>query len=829
MLMLKVFMLNGFGQVEDKINKIQEQLVSYYRSFPVEEIFLSTDKDVYKPGEIIWFNGFIKNLDSPVLSSVSSDLHVALYDCSGNMLVGTSYRIVDGIANGELLIPEKLEGGKHIMIAYTSLMQNENEVFMKLIFIDPMDENEIITEIRTAPELLTSGANNNIELSLSELSGKAFSSNRIKYELIEKENALLKGKLKIENDGNLLLNLDIPQKEYEGPLELKMSDSKDFNFSRNFHVDTEKLRIRFYAEGGNFVAGTPLKVGYYVTNSLGQPVAITAEIIGEVKSSIMATQTLVPGFGVFSIQAAENERYQLKITSELGKGQIFDLPMFESNGFVCSVQKIDTQFVYADLVFTDKQSHEVNLLVTRGSRLLWASNMRIEGGVRAKIDKDNFPQGLCLLSVFDPDGELIGDRLFYVTQNNNLNISLEIEEEQIQAGQPFFLKMAVTPQSGQLVPGVMAVSVSADCKNIETYEKFGPCFFVNNLLENKIGGISDIMENGSLTESSLNYLLIPNRLKNYSWPSILNFDADAHSEKDGEEWLSGTVLGRTGDQVKNVKVSLLNTDNVQIMNVTADENGYFVFPGIHPSNVGKYVVKAIDSARDEKLNIEFDRNFTEKLPQQIQRFLSLNLFTEKPKTDPEFFRTNRDLFSNVNTQVNQKQELYKEYLRTGTSILDVIKMIKPYNLVDDKIIFPGGQNSFVTQGGALIVIDGQKMGTGVSVLNSISPNDIESINVSTKTSEILAYTGMNSVGLIKIQTKRGRSVGDNLPDTVENYEGSENRTTLYWNPLQNFSETGIVTLKVPTNNITGIFQIEVLAVDSFGRIGETVKAIQISK
>ncbi|MGV8092401.1 MAG: hypothetical protein AB2L24_11115 [Mangrovibacterium sp.] len=126
------------------------------------------------------------------------------------------------------------------------------------------------------------------------------------------------------------------------------------------------------------------------------------------------------------------------------------------------------------------------------------------------------------------------------------------------------------------------------------------------------------------------------------------------------------------------------------------------------------MLKAIAPDGNDKLNISFDKDFNERLSMQVQRFILCNAFVEKPEIMQEFFVNNKFLYTKMKRKVasvQDKTESYLKYLYSGSSIMDVIKMIKPYQIVDgDKIVFPGGSNSLMAQDGALIVIDGQKNG-----------------------------------------------------------------------------------------------------------------------
>jgi len=111
-------------------------------------------------------------------------------------------------------------------------------------------------------------------------------------------------------------------------------------------------------------------------------------------------------------------------------------------------------------------------------------------------------------------------------------------------------------------------------------------------------------------------------------------------------------------------------------------------------------------------------------------------------------------------------------------ILDIIRQIKPYQVFNGKIMFANsGIGSINFPEGALVVVDGIKMGTDAAVLNTIPVPDIAKINVLTNAMDIQRYAGMNSTGVIEIIMKKGN-------ETFESNEpvNKDNSSTLCWQP-----------------------------------------------
>jgi hypothetical protein len=176
---------------------------------------------------------------------------------------------------------------------------------------------------------------------------------------------------------------------------------------------------------------------------------------------------------------------------------------------------------------------------------------------------------------------------------------------------------------------------------------------------------------------------------------------------------------------------------------------------------------------------------------------------------------------------------YKRQLENGMSVLSVIKSIKPYTMQGNKIIFSGTTNSINYQQGALIVIDNIQAGEDASVLSTIAPTDVESINVPTNPSDIQKYTGLNVVGVIEITTKgyqggsrlsekdpREQLVHDHYGEYLPGYPDYaiqsdaesvriDHRRLLYWQPDLRLNADGEAEISFYTSDMDGPFVVTV--------------------
>jgi len=169
------------------------------------------------------------------------------------------------------------------------------------------------------------------------------------------------------------------------------------------------------------------------------------------------------------------------------------------------------------------------------------------------------------------------------------------------------------------------------------------------------------------------------------------------------------------------------------------------------------------------------------------------------------------------------KEAYKIALEKGTPLLDVIRIIKPYT-VQGELIFFRGVNSIMMPEGALIVLDGTILGTHISDLSFIDPKNVDKLKVSTEPKDILKYSGVNSVGLIEITTKKGDMEKNELD--ISRYNQSVNQlNTLLWLPNLDLTKTSKVA--IGEQNQKGQYVIRVTGIDSNSNIHYANRKIKI--
>lgn len=257
-----------------------------------------------------------------------------------------------------------------------------------------------------------------------------------------------------------------------------------------------------------------------------------------------------------------------------------------------------------------------------------------------------------------------------------------------------------------------------------------------------------------------------------------------HFNYTGEKIRQGKILSYNESkhlniQLKNINLSNEKNDKVRLEISVTDDKGTPVMANLSVS-ASNIIPRQLHFENDNILNYA---NLKSNLPEESANLDKIKYFTqylsEKTQSPGISFiiqeKNNIKKLHKMAQSVNQKNQ---NGYTADRNIFDIIMQIKPYRLDNGKIIFGiGSQNSIYSQDGALIVVDGVKMGTDPSILNSIPVPDIAHISVSTNVMDIQRYSAMNSVGIIEISMKKNKE----FIKSEEN-ASKDKSSTLFWGP-----------------------------------------------
>ena len=99
----------------------------YANEYAQEKVYLQLDRQIYRPGETIWFKAYLFSGAEP--SAMSHNFYAELSDSSGAILQRKTYPVVQSSAVGSFDLPLEIDGVHLHIRAYTTWMTNFDTAF----------------------------------------------------------------------------------------------------------------------------------------------------------------------------------------------------------------------------------------------------------------------------------------------------------------------------------------------------------------------------------------------------------------------------------------------------------------------------------------------------------------------------------------------------------------------------------------------------------------------------------------------------------------------------------------------------------------------------
>lgn len=109
---------------DDPIARIKQQLDKWTTERPVEKVYLHLDKPYYAAGDDIWFKAYVTQGSYNQLTTLSGIVNVELIDLRGAITRSLKLPLKNGVAAGDIALPDTLAQGTYRIRAYTNYMRN---------------------------------------------------------------------------------------------------------------------------------------------------------------------------------------------------------------------------------------------------------------------------------------------------------------------------------------------------------------------------------------------------------------------------------------------------------------------------------------------------------------------------------------------------------------------------------------------------------------------------------------------------------------------------------------------------------------------------------
>ncbi len=402
------------AQPTTKMEKLIDRLSRFSQNIPQEKVYLHMDNTSYFLGDTIWFAAYTRQTNNDKPSNISHVLYVELYNQDGYMMERKLVEMRDGRGHGSFALSKEYYGGFYELRAYTRWQLNW-------------------------------GLKEHWHSDLS------------KGWYLNKEQEMLHYRDYEKLYSRVFPVYDAPKKE--GHYDENMTARPMRRYFKN-DPDKPTLEMTLFPEGGDLVEGLPCRVAYEVLWEDGEEAGDGILNLGDETSSQEAkgakqqaknrkkqsakelkaatrknstsaqshtTQALAmtdtlrwqKHRGTFTITPTKDMERTIRFVDRQGNEAKAKLPKPEKEGVALRVEQTDTTWVFRMAFTAGMQRDSLGITIMNEGNVLKVLAMDSIAADTLQtcltMTKKDLREGVNQVTIFDVDGRIWADRLFYNT------------------------------------------------------------------------------------------------------------------------------------------------------------------------------------------------------------------------------------------------------------------------------------------------------------------------------------------------------------------------------------------------------------------------------
>lgn len=278
------------AKVSSKAGKDKIKKEVYISNGNTENVTISLDKGIYKPGDIVNYRALLTNKDND--EPVSKDINVSIYDGNDNKVYNENIKTSNyGIVSGTFTLASEVNSGLYKLV----VKSNENET-TKQFKVNPYVTPKYEVKIELDKQKYLVGDTAKISFNLKYFFGEAVKDADLKVYINNEEYKTLKS----NEQGIATIDYEIKDaKTYNVKVEAVDSSNYYVETASSFSAGTDLFEIQLLPEYGKLSAGRKNDVYVFTTNADGTPIKTYITVSsGNFNKQISTDEN---GIGKFSI------------------------------------------------------------------------------------------------------------------------------------------------------------------------------------------------------------------------------------------------------------------------------------------------------------------------------------------------------------------------------------------------------------------------------------------------------------------------------------------------------------------------------------------------
>ncbi len=798
-----IFFLNSHAQ--ELSGKLSNRLDNQRAQSPLDKLFLHTDRNLYYPGDTIYFHTYIEDRFTQKIETSSRSSYVLLIGDEGEVIDSARFRINYSMAPGWLAVPQDCKSGWYRIKAFTSQMQNYDPgyAFSSRIRIEELIRENLVFNYRFNKKNYHANDTVEISLELKEQNGEPLKNTSFSYSFLESKQAEETFRARTNRNGTSVIRIFLPDSLKNTGLDIALE-----KYLGEFHVEIpfpeKNPNIRFLPEGGTFVPGVLQKVAFNAVSQTGKQLFVSGVVKDDLGTFVDSIRSGALGPGMLQFIPQEGRKYFAGL--EDYPGQKWPLPG-TNNHVPCLKVSSEADKVIVDISGESRQQYF--LALSKNKSLVAFTPLNVNGQKRVVFKTDALPPGMASVTLFTSELQPLAERVFFIYPQETSRFNISADNDVYQSGETTNLNVGITSgnKTGSgffsiaVVDSATALSPQVALQNIRDRFWFAEDFYSRVPFAVKQKGLA------SLPPDQLDLLLMT-----YGWTAFKNTDAEKTPKKKEQYYdqydieIANVLSSRKSAKIANSQNPLfvLSLEEPSMISlIPKTEDSYLLdVDSIPPFTqsimiVPNFMVKRKINAVNLKPVI--NESFIESVkntPEKKEVFLSTpsGLISE-PSINLDSFRVLKEIVVYARREpakkyVNEYQERYKGVqtltlselqMETAANFEDLLRRLHPYLLdTNGKRIYFNPAKSIINNAptkptGALFVVDGIPLDQDYSSLVNMKPSDIHSVTALKRVSGYYLYGEVANEGVVFIETKLNHSGEEYVLSSATTTNGSDLR------------------------------------------------------
>ena len=606
--------------IQAQFTETIQSLEEYNRKTRNELVFLHIDREIYYPGDTLWFKAYVRNQASLQKSSLSRDLFVYLVDEKGDVIQDAKFLIKNSGVKGHLALDRDLQKGNYYVVAYSSWMQNFEieKVFKKRIHIKYLNKESYELIPSYDKKAYFPGDTVYMQIKCYDQLRREEKNVGFAYKVSTGDSKIARGNVNALNGYDNSIRFTVPD-TIQGPCMLELwGDHKLVELDRTYKLPVHfTVSMDFFPEGGQALNGIMNRIAFKATYPNGMPAKIEGEIIGG-KGKVMKTvASRHNGMGSFPLIPKKGKAYYLKITKPSGTDQQFQLPRGKDRGWHLSARNNQNQ-VYVQIQKRNLPTDTCLITLMIREQMIYSKVMGVEKTKTLTIPTDTLPSGIGVITLFDKNLLPRAERLVFVNYHRRQQVTMTTNKERYEPREKVILNIKVTGPANKPIEGEYSLAV-VDQKlglsgKIKNTSVFSASWFSPEI-KGRVINPGYYFNTGSRQERyHLDLLLMTQGWRNYKYLEKVK-DMESLPEPVNQDVISGQILKKRSIFDPRPTQGKVNVYFGGVSKtVHTDNQGRFsfrpVFDGVNPN----IFLSATNSLGEDDVIIRLDSNrFKQKL------------------------------------------------------------------------------------------------------------------------------------------------------------------------------------------------------------------------